>query len=135
MRAKFSSPDKRVLPLSKRGLNYKVLLIFAPVLLLVGVLGFVLPAESSPTSGAPAYNVFHLAAGALGLILLVLRNENYVRAFNLVFGLIDLYQAAAGFADFFPEQYFRWTTVDDVLHILVGLLLVSVALYGYLKRV
>ena len=121
--------------MSKRGLNYKVLLVFAPVLLLVGIFGFVLPAEGSPTSRAPAHNVFQIAVGTLGSILLVLRNENYVRAFNLVFGLIDLYQAAAGIADFFPEQYFRWTTADNILHILVGVLLVSVALYGYLKRV
>ncbi|MEJ7700318.1 MAG: DUF4383 domain-containing protein [Pyrinomonadaceae bacterium] len=83
------------------------------------------------TSGAPVYNIFHIVFGALGLLLLVARNENYIRAFNIGFGLIDLYQALASFAHLFPEQYFRWTRVDDVLHIVIGAVLVAVGLYGY----
>lgn len=37
-----------------------ILLIFAAVLILVGILGFVIPADKALTSGAPAYNIFHL---------------------------------------------------------------------------
>jgi hypothetical protein len=110
--------------------NWLVLIVFAPVLLLVGTLGFVLPASASLTSGAPAYNWFHIAFGVLGLLLALTRRENFARAFNLGFGLIDLYQAAASYLDLFPETYFRWTRVDDVLHVVVGALLVGVALYG-----
>ena len=111
-------------------LNWIVLIVFAPVLILVGVLGFVLPESASLTSGAPAYNWFHIAFGALGLLLALTRREEYARAFNLGFGLIDLYQAAASFLHLFPENLFRWTRVDDLLHVLVGALLVGVALYG-----
>ena len=112
-----------------RSLNRVVLTVFAPLLILVGVLGFVLPESAGLTSGAPAYNVFHIVSGALGLLLLLAKRESYARAFNLGFGLVDLYQAAASFLHLFPEQFFRWTRADDVLHVAVGALLVGVALY------
>ena len=111
-------------------LNRLVLIVFAPILILVGALGFVLPEPAGLTSGAPAYNWFHVASGALGLLLALARRESYARAFNLGFGLADLYQAAASFLHLFPETHFRWTRVDDALHVVVGALLVGVALYG-----
>ena len=115
-------------------LNYYVLIVFAPILILVGVLGFVLPESASLTSGAPAYNVFHLVFGALGLALALSRKENFIRAFNVGFGLVDLYQAAASFLHLFPEAHFRWTRADDVLHVLIGALLVCVGLYDRRAR-
>lgn len=108
--------------------------MFAPVLILIGAAGFVIPSDLAMTSGAPAYNIFHLAAGALGIVLLILRNENYVRSFNLGFGVIDLYQAFAGYAHLFPEQYFQWTPADNLLHVVVGLILISFALYGLIYK-
>ena len=111
-------------------LNWIVLVVFAPILIVVGVLGFVLPESASLTSGAPAYNWFHIAFGVAGLLLALTKRESYARAFNLGFGLIDLYQAAASFLHLFPESHFRWTRVDDALHVIVGALLVGVALYG-----
>jgi hypothetical protein len=111
-------------------LNWLVLIVFAPILILIGALGFVLPESASLTSTAPAYNWFHIAFGVAGLLLALTKKESYARAFNLGFGLIDLYQAAAGFLDLFPENLFRWTRADDALHVAVGALLVGVALYG-----
>ena len=99
--------------------------------MLIGVLGFALPAGTSPTSAEPAYNIFHICFGVIGLILVIFRYENPIRLFNIVFGLLDLYQAAASFTDAFPEQYFKWTTVDDVLHLVIGTALVLVGLYGF----
>ena len=118
---------------ANKSLNYKVLLVFAPILILIGILGFVVPPEKSPTSGAAAYNLLHLVFGAIGLFLLFYRNENYIRVFNIGFGLIDLYQALASFTGIFPQEYFRWTRVDDVLHIVVGAALVFVGVYGFRK--
>lgn len=106
--------------------NRIVLGVFAPLLLLVGVLGFVLPAGRSSTSGAPAYNVFHLAFGALGLALVVWGDHTAIRTFVVGFGLIDLYQALASHQHWFPESLFRWTHTDDVLHIVIGAALVAV---------
>ena len=100
---------------------------FASVLLLVGILGFVAPARGS-SSTAPAYNVFHLAFGVLGLALVVWGDGTAIRTFLVGFGLIDLYQALASHQHWFPESYFRWTRADDVLHLVVGAALVVVGL-------
>jgi len=120
--------------IKKKSTNRITLAIFAPILILVGVAGFLIPAQQSLTSGAPAYNIFHLVFGALGLVLVWLASERLVSLFNAGFGLIDLYQALASRLDLFPEQYFLWTKVDDILHILIGLALVIIGAYGLLKR-
>ncbi|HKY30507.1 MAG TPA: hypothetical protein VJM12_21430 [Pyrinomonadaceae bacterium] len=116
-----------------KSLNFLTLAIFAPILILAGVAGFLLPSEMSLTSGAPAYNVFHIAFGIIGLIVLRTRNELWISFFNAGFGLIDLYQAVASFSDLPPKQYFLWTRVDDILHIVIGLALVLIGSYGLLR--
>lgn len=110
--------------------NVQLLTIFAPLLLLTGLLGFVLPAEMSLMSGAAPYNVFHLLAGALGLALVLTRQVGAVITFNLVFGLIDLYQALAGVTGIFPAHFFALRPADHVVHVVVGALLVGVAYQG-----
>lgn len=117
-----------------KSINYKVLFVFAPVLILTGVLGFVIPEEKAFTSGAAAYNIFHIVFGVIGLLLLFLRNEIYIRIFNIGFGLIDLYQAFAAFANLFPIRHFQWTRVDDALHIIIGAGLIAVGIYGFKNR-
>jgi len=112
----------------KRSLNYITLLIFAPILILAGILGFVLP--EGLTSGAPAYNVFHLIFGAFGLILVFTKREDLIRGFNIGFGLIDLYQLLASLLHWFPEEHFRWKTTDDYLHAIIGAALVLIGLLG-----
>ena len=89
-----------------------------------------MPQEFSLTSGAPAYNVFHIVFGLLGLLFLRLRNEWLVSTFNAGFGLIDLYQALASYADLPPKQYFLWTRADDILHVVIGLTLLIIGCYG-----
>jgi hypothetical protein len=109
--------------------NYYVLLIFAPLLILTGILGFVIPARKGLTSGAPAYNVFHIVFGLIG-IMVVTHHDNYIMTFNVGFGVLDLYQAAASLLHWFPEKQFRWTRVDDVLHVVIGAVLVLVGTFG-----
>lgn len=116
--------------MNKKSLNYKVLFVFAIVLIVAGGLGFILPAGKGLTSAAPAYNAFHIVFGSLGLLLVLIRNEDFIRAFNIGFGLIDLYQAIASFLHLFPERYFHWTFIDDILHIIIGALLIIVGFYG-----
>jgi len=57
-------------PINKKSVNRITPAIFAPVLILVGVTGFLIPAQYSLTSGAPPYNVFHLIFGSVALIVL-----------------------------------------------------------------
>ena len=111
-------------------LNYYVLLVFAPILIIVGILGFIIPRDKSLTSGAPAYNIFHIVFGVIGIILVLLEDDLLIRTFNIGFGAIDLSPALASFAHLFPERHFRWTRVDDVLHIVIGALLVVVGMLG-----
>lgn len=110
-------------------LNYYFLLIFAPLLILTGILGFLISAKKSLTSGAPAYNVFHVVFGLIGLLVVYLHHDLCIRAFNIGFGLIDLYQAATSFLHLFPERHFRWKRVDDILHIVIGTVLVLVGVF------
>ena len=111
-----------------------MLLVFAPVLILIGAAGFIIPPEKALTSGAAPYNLFHLGFGTIGLVLLFLRRENYIRAFNLGFGLIDLYQAAASYWQLFPKHYFQWTMIDNILHVVIGTALVLAGLYGFITK-
>lgn len=106
-------------------LNYYVLLIFAPLLVLTGIMGFIIPEKKSLMSGAPAYNIFHIVFGLAG-IMIVTHHENFIRVFNIGFGVIDLYQAAASYLHLFPEKYFKWKNADDILHIVIGAGLVLV---------
>jgi hypothetical protein len=119
--------------IDKKNINYVTLAVFAPLLILVGILGFVIPAKLSLTSGAPAYNIFHLFFGLVGLLVLWSRQELFVSSFNAGFGLIDLYQAVASYVHLPPEQYFLWTTVDDILHLIIGFVLASIGFYGIVK--
>ena len=121
-------------PTNKRSVNRITLAIFAPILILAGVAGFLIPPQQSLTSGAAPYNIFHLIFGFLGLMLVLKASDRLVSLFNAGFGLIDLYQALASRLHLFPEQYFLWTKVDDILHILIGLALVIIGAYGLLKR-
>jgi len=111
--------------------NVQLLTWFAPLLLAAGVLGFVVPARLSLMSGAPAYNVFHLLAGAVGLAIALRRLVPAAIAFNLIFGAIDLYQALAGLTGLFPARLFALRPADHVLHVFFGLLLLGV---GYLGK-
>ena len=108
------------------------MLIFAPVLLLTGVLGFILP--DGPLSSAPAYNIFHIIFGLIGLVFVVGKREDFIRGFNIGFGLIDLYQALASFMDWFPLHHFQWKTADDYLHIIIGGALVMIGIFAGKKH-
>jgi len=120
--------------IKKKSVNFVTLAIFAPVLILAGVAGFLVPPRLSLTSGAAPYNVFHMFFGTIGLIILWTRKDSLVSFFNFGFGWIDLYQALASYANLPPKQYFLWTRTDDVLHILIGSALVFIGGYGLLKR-
>ena len=86
----------------------------------VGVLGFLAQGDRGSTSTAPAYNIFHLAFGALALGLTAWGQPAAGQAFLVGFGLVDLYQALASHQHWFPEALFRWTGTDDLLHLVIG---------------
>jgi len=116
--------------MENKTLNQKTLAIFAPILILIGIAGFIIPERYSLTSGAAPYNLFHIFFGAIGLMLLITNSNLLASLFNLGFGLIDLYQAVASVFGLTPIQYFHWTFTDDVLHVLIGFALVIIGARG-----
>jgi hypothetical protein len=116
--------------MENKTLNQKTLTVLAPLLILTGIAGFVIPARYSLMSGAAPYNLFHILFGAIGLLLVMAKSELWSSAFNLVFGLIDLYQVLASVVGLTPIQYFHWTYADDVVHVLLGFALVLIGGYG-----
>ena len=109
-------------------------MILAPLLLLTGIAGFVVPERYALMSGAAPYNLFHILFGALGLFLFTAKNDLLASLFNLGFGLIDLYQVLASVIGLTPIEYFHWTYVDDVIHVLLGFALTIIGAYGLHKR-
>ena len=112
--------------MENKTLSQKVLLVFAPLLILTGIAGFVIPEQYSLTSGAAPYNLFHIIFGSIGLLITMANNDALASSFNLGFGLIDLYQVLASVVGLAPIQYFHWTYGDDVLHVLIGFALVII---------
>jgi hypothetical protein len=117
----------------KKSLNYITLVIFAPVLILAGIAGFFMPASLNLMSHEPLYNLFHIFFGSLGLLIVASKREFYIALFNALFGLIDIYQVIASVAFLPPRNYFLWTGVDDILHVIIGAALLVIGLYGLLK--
>lgn len=116
--------------MENKTLNQKTLAVLAPLLMLTGIAGFVIPERYSLLSGAPPYNVFHLLFGAIGLLLLTTKNDLWASLFNFSFGLIDLYQVLASVVGLTPIQYFLWTYFDDVVHVMLGFALTIIGGYG-----
>ena len=114
-------------------LNQKTLIIFAPLLILTGIAGFVIPEQYSLTSGAAPYNLFHIIFGCIGLLVTMTNSDMLASSFNLGFGLIDLYQVLASVVGLAPIQYFHWTYADDVLHVLIGFALVIIGGIGLMR--
>ena len=111
-------------------LNRTVLSIFAPILILAGISGFVIPEQYSLTSGAAPYNMFHIVFGAIGMFIVSTGETEFPVFFNIGFGLIDLYQAVASFFGLWPIQYFHWTSIDDLLHVTLGVALILIGCYA-----
>ena len=119
--------------MENKTLNQKVLLVLAPLLILTGIAGFVIPERYSLMSGAPPYNLFHIIFGSIGLLVTMTNSDTLASSFNLGFGLIDLYQVLASVVGLAPIQYFHWTYADDVLHVLIGFALVIIGGLGLMR--
>ena len=112
----------------RRDPSRSVLRIFGPILVVTGILGFVIPQRRAATSGAPAYNIFHIIFGGLGIACAASSRRGPAQAFNIGFGALDLYQAAASKRGWFPKRWFRWKKADDVLHVGIGAALIVAGL-------
>jgi hypothetical protein len=108
-------------------------MVFAPLLILTGIAGFLIPERFSLMSNAAPYNLFHIIFGCIGLAITITNSDALASLFNLGFGLIDLYQVLASVVGLAPIQYFHWTYADDVLHVLIGFALVIIGGLGLMR--
>jgi hypothetical protein len=115
-------------------LNRITLMVFAPILILTGIGGLTLPASASPMSNAAPYDVFHIAFGTLGVLLVIAKRPKWIAAFNVGFGMIDLWQAVAGFTGLYPARLFALRPADHVAHIVIGAALVAIGALGMRRR-
>lgn len=111
----------------EKSINLTILTYFAPILVLTGILGFIIPPEYALMSGEPAYNYFHITFGVIGcFIAFVSKRDQFASFFNIIFGLIDLLQFISSYTKQFTYEYFLPKPADDILHIVIGLVLVVV---------
>jgi hypothetical protein len=106
--------------------SWQLLRWFGPLLIVTGALGFLVPPHLSLTSGAAPYNMFHIAAGVVAVAVILTGNHWAAAVFNLTFGLIDLWQAAAGLLSIFPAALFALRPADHGVHVIAGAVLVVV---------
>jgi hypothetical protein len=111
-------------------LNVLILAVLAPALALIGLLGFIIPPHKNPSSGAAPYNVFHIVFGVIGAIIVMSNHPSAIKTFNIGFGMIDIYQAVASYFGIFPQRFFKWTRVDDILHVVIGVVLVVIGVFA-----
>lgn len=116
--------------MENKTLNQKTLAVLGPLLILTGIAGFVVPEQYNLMSGSAPYNLFHIIFGAIAIFLTMANNNLVASVFNFGFGLIDLYQVLASVVGLTPIQYFHWTFMDDVVHVLLGFALVIIGGYG-----
>jgi hypothetical protein len=114
--------------------NRRVTAVFGPVLVLTGVLGLALPDLGGPMSTAVPYDVFHIAFGVLAIAIVLAGGTRAAAAFNLGFGLIDLWQAVAGVTGLYPAALFALRPGDHVVHLVLGLALAVCGLAGLRAR-
>lgn len=111
-----------------QNINFLVLKFLSPLLIITGIYGYFLPKGSGFISNEDFYNLFHIDAGLIGIIVLLTMNVKIVRGYNIILGIIYLYQAAASYLNIFPDETFKYTVTDDIIHLDIGLTLLLIGL-------
>lgn len=108
-------------------INRVCALVIALILIGIAVRGF------AGFSQSAAYDAFHLIFGVIGLLSVIVAAGRYSPAFNLVFGLIDAYQAIAQPLGLFPTQLFNLSASDTAQHVIVAVVLIGVSATYFLR--
>jgi hypothetical protein len=111
-----------------RNINFLVLKILSPILILIGVAGYFLPSSYKIICTDSYYNLFHIDAGIIGFIIVLIGNLAIARLYNILLGCVYVYQAVASFLHIFPAKLFHYTVTDDILNIDIGAVLILIGL-------
>jgi hypothetical protein len=113
---------------SHKNINFLVLKFLSPLFIITGIAGYFLPQEKIIISNEAFYNLFHIDAGLIGIIILLTYKVKLVRSYNIFLGVIYLYQAFASYYKIFPDQVFKYTITDDIIHLDIGLTLILIGI-------
>jgi hypothetical protein len=105
----------------------RIATILGVLFLLVGLIGFVMPAPFG-AHFTPAHNIVHLVSGAISLWLGLKGSPGSAKTFCIVFGLVYLLLGVCGFLagsgedkmlTLLPDQLMFGTT-DHIIHVALG---------------
>lgn len=113
---------------SNRNINFLVLKILSPLLIISGAIGYFIPLQYKFICTDPYYNLFHIDAGIIGIIILLLGNAGLARIFNILLGSLYVYQSVASFFHLFPANLFHYTITDDIINIDIGAILMLIGI-------
>jgi hypothetical protein len=108
--------------------NLLILKILSPLLLMLGVAGYLLPKEYSFICRDCYYNLLHINLGMMGFIMLFASNQALIRLYNIFLGFLFFYQATASLLNIFPARLFHYTCIDDIFHTDLGCMLLLVGI-------
>lgn len=117
-----------------KNVNVLILKIISPILILTGTLGYLIPQELLLKSTTNYYNLFYIDAGLIGMIIVFSVNSTIARIYNILLGLVFIYQAIASYLNIFPESYFQWTITDDIINMDLGLVLLFIGTFFGTKK-
>jgi len=113
---------------SQKNLNFLILKFLAPILILIGVLGYIIPNEYNLMSNENFYNLFQINIGLIGMILLFTMNIKLIRGFNIALGAFNIYQVFSSYFGIFPDELFNYTLTDDIVHLDIGIALLFIGI-------
>jgi hypothetical protein len=111
------------------GLNILALGVFSVLILLLGTMGFLMPENISLLSTTYSYNLFRVDLGLVGIIVALTNDKTIIKYGNLGLGLVIAYQAFASLLNLYPEEYFQWTILDNILNADIGLAMILIGLF------
>jgi hypothetical protein len=104
--------------------NSLVLGSFSSLILFIGAMAFFMPEPLAFVSTAYSCNLLRVNLGVIGIIFALLNHQRFSPIANLVLGMILAYQAFAAFFHLYPEEYFQWAALDNILNMDIGLIMI-----------
>ncbi|RMG26058.1 MAG: DUF4383 domain-containing protein [Bacteroidetes bacterium] len=101
--------------------------------MVTGIVNFFLPDHLYWIDTIWYCNLVHILAGTLGLLVVWKKSPILARRFNLALGMIYLYEVVANFAGLFPARITNWSSVDDMVYLFTGMLLILCGIHGQKK--
>ena len=114
----------------KTGMNFNILAlgIFSALILLMGAMAFLMPENLPLLSTEYPYNLFRVNIGLIGIIMALFNDQKITRYSNFILGIIIAYQALASYLHLYPEEFFQWTFMDNIVNGDIGLAMILISL-------